>query len=281
MLIVRKRKEMEALVRGYKAENNKIGFVPTMGYLHEGHASLIRQSVANNSITICSIFVNPTQFNNPEDFRLYPKNEKGDVELLQQNKCDVLFIPGDEFVNDILDVMIDMKGADKILEGEFRPGHFKGMVNIVALLFQVVQPHKAYFGQKDFQQLCIVQMLRAQKFPKIEIIPSPTIREESGLAMSSRNARLSKEEKQNALKISQALFSIREHSKQIWSAKTLKDQAIKDFFSSEELKLEYLEIVDAQTLVPVSDLASGLPIVVCIAAFAGKVRLIDNIIINS
>jgi pantoate--beta-alanine ligase len=281
MLIVRKRKEMEALVHGHKAENKSIGYVPTMGYLHEGHASLVRQSVAGNAITICSIFVNPTQFNNPEDFLLYPKNETGDIELLEKNKCDVLFIPGDEFANDITDVTIDMKGADKILEGEFRPGHFKGMVNIVALLFQIVQPDKAYFGQKDFQQLSIVQMLRAQKFPEIEIVPSTTIREESGLAMSSRNARLSKEEQQNAFKISQALFSIREHSKRIRNAKTLKDQAIKEFFSSGELKLEYLEIVDAQTLAAVSDLHSNLPIVVCIAAFAGKVRLIDNIIINS
>ncbi len=281
MLIIRKRKDMEDLVRQYKLKNLSIGFVPTMGYLHEGHASLIRQSFNDQQITICSIFVNPTQFNNPEDFKLYPKDEKGDIKLLQDNGCDALFIPGDEFVNDILDVSIDMKGLDKILEGEFRPGHFKGMVNIVSLLFQIVQPDKAYFGQKDFQQLCIVRMLAAQKFPKVEIVAAPIVRETEGLAMSSRNARLSKEEKQNAGKISQALFSIQKRSKQIHTAKVLKEQAIKDFFSSEDLKLEYLEIVDAQTLVPVSELFSGLSAVVCVAAFSGKVRLIDNIVINS
>ena len=272
---------MEALVRGYKAENKSIGFVPTMGYLHEGHASLIRQSAENNSITICSIFVNPTQFNNPEDFRLYPKNEKGDVELLQTNNCDVLFIPEDDFVNDILDVNIDMKGIDKILEGEFRPGHFKGMVNIVSLLFQIVAPDKAYFGQKDFQQLRIVQMLAAQKFPKIKIIPVSIVRETNGLAMSSRNARLSPEEKQKALNISQALFFIRDQAQRTRDTKILKTEALKHFFSSGDLKLEYLEIVDEQTLVPVSELQLKGSVVVCVAAFAGKVRLIDNIIINS
>ena len=272
---------MEALVGLYKKENKIIGFVPTMGYLHEGHASLIRESVKNNDITICSIFVNPTQFNNPEDFRLYPKDEESDIALLKKNACDVLFIPGAEFVADIVDVSIDMKGVDKVLEGEFRPGHFKGMVNIVSLLFQVVAPGKAYFGQKDFQQLCIVQMLATQKFPGIEIIAAPIIREDSGLAMSSRNARLSSEEKQNALKISQALFSIQKQSALLRNTKTLKTQALKDFFSSGDLKLEYLEIVDTQTLVPVSELLPKVSVVVCIAAFAGKVRLIDNIIINS
>ena len=272
---------MEDLVRQFKLKNLSIGFVPTMGYLHEGHASLIRQSLSDYQFTICSIFVNPTQFNNPEDFKLYPKDEKRDIQLLQNNGCDALFIPGDEFVNDILDVSIDMKGLDKILEGEFRPGHFKGMVNIVSLLFQVVQPDKAYFGQKDFQQLCIVQMLAAQKFPAIKIVSAPIVREPDGLAMSSRNARLSKEEKQNALKISQALFSIQQHSQNIHDSKTLKEQAIKEFFTSEELRLEYLEIVDVQTLAPVPKLFPGNTAVVCIAAFAGKVRLIDNIIINS
>lgn len=272
---------MEALVRLYKSGNKSIGFVPTMGYLHDGHASLIRQSLENNSITICSIFVNPTQFNNPEDFRLYPKNEKGDVVLLQKNACDVLFIPEEDFVKEILDVNIDMKGIDKVLEGEFRPGHFKGMVNIVSLLFQIVAPDRAYFGQKDFQQLRIVQMLVAQKFSEIEIVPAPIVREASGLAMSSRNVRLSPEEKHKALKIAQALFFIREQSWQVSDVKVLKEQALKEFFNAGDVKIEYLEIIDAQTFTPVSKLSPKLSIIVCVAAFVGKVRLIDNVSINS
>jgi len=192
-----------------------------------------------------------------------------------------LFIPGDELVEDILEINIDLQGADKILEGEFRPGHFKGMVNIVSLLFQIVQPDRAYFGQKDFQQLFIVRMLAAQKFPKTKIISSPIVREATGLAMSSRNSRLSQEEKQSALNISKALYFIQELAKLISQTKILKEQAIKEFFNSGDLKLEYLEIVDSQTLAPVSELGPNLSIVVCIAAFAGKVRLIDNIIINS
>ncbi|MCX6182868.1 MAG: pantoate--beta-alanine ligase [Bacteroidetes bacterium] len=281
MLVVRKRKEMEALVRLYKEEKKSTGFVPTMGYLHEGHASLVRESVKNNDVTVCSIFVNPTQFNNPEDFRLYPKDEKGDISLLMKNGCDVLFLPEDDFVNEIVDVDIDLNGIDKVLEGEFRPGHFKGMVNIVSLLFQVLSPDKAYFGQKDFQQLCIVQLLAAQKFTSIEIIPSPIVREQSGLAMSSRNARLSEEEMQSALNISKALFSIRDAILNNRDSASLKKKAIKDFFSAGDLKLEYLEIVDAQTLQPVLEVPKARPVVVCVAAFAGKVRLIDNIIINS
>lgn len=272
---------MEALIEAYRNEGKSIGFVPTMGYLHDGHASLVRESVKNNDITICSIFVNPTQFNNPEDFRLYPKDEKGDIALLEKNDCDVLFIPADDFVNDIVNVDLELKGVDRVLEGEFRPGHFKGMVNIVSLLFQVVPANRAYFGQKDFQQLAIVQMLAAQKFPEIEIVPSPTVRETSGLAMSSRNARLSDSEKQNALKISQALFSIRDKAQAIRDTQMLKQEAIKDFFSSRDLQLEYLEIVDAQTLEVISELKKGVPAVVCVAAFSGKVRLIDNVIISS
>jgi pantoate--beta-alanine ligase len=252
-----------------------------MGYLHDGHASLLRQASLENDIAICSIFVNPTQFNNPEDFLLYPKDEVNDVLLLEKNGCSVLFAPEDDFVNEITEVSIDLKGADKVLEGEFRPGHFRGMVNIVSLLFQIVRPSKAYFGQKDFQQLFIVQKLAVQNFPEIEIVASATVREKSGLAMSSRNARLSAVQREQATKIAKALYLAKSRAKEKGSVAALKAELRREFFSTDELRLEYLEVVDAQTLLPIADFSFPSPSVVCVAAYAGKVRLIDNMSINS
>jgi len=281
MRIVRKRNEMEALVAQYKLAHKSVGFVPTMGYLHEGHASLLRQSALENDVTVCSIFVNPTQFNNPEDFLLYPKDEVNDVLLLKKNGCLVLFAPEDDFVNEIVEVSLDLKGVDKVLEGEFRPGHFRGMVNIVSLLFQIVRPNKAYFGQKDFQQLFIVQKLVAQNFPEIGIVASPTIREESGLAMSSRNARLSAVQREQATKIAKALHLAKSLAKEKRSVSAIKEELRFKFFNNDDLRLEYLEIVDAQTLLPLTDFSFPSRSVVCVAAYAGKVRLIDNMSINS
>jgi len=272
---------MEALVAQYKLAHKSVGFVPTMGYLHEGHASLLRQSALENDVTVCSIFVNPTQFNNPEDFLLYPKDEVNDVLLLKKNGCLVLFAPEDDFVNEIVEVSLDLKGVDKVLEGEFRPGHFRGMVNIVSLLFQIVRPNKAYFGQKDFQQLFIVQKLVAQNFPEIGIVASPTIREESGLAMSSRNARLSAVQREQATKIAKALHLAKSLAKEKRSVSAIKEELRFKFFNNDDLRLEYLEIVDAQTLLPLTDFSFPSRSVVCVAAYAGKVRLIDNMSINS
>ena len=270
---------MESIVKSILSKNQTIGFVPTMGYLHSGHLSLLDFAQKNNNFSVCSIFVNPTQFNNPEDFKLYPRDEKRDFELLETKGCDFVFAPGDELVNDIVDIALDLGGVENLMEGKFRPGHFKGVVNIVHLLFSIVQPTKAYFGEKDFQQLAIVKMLAKKYFQQLTIVPCATLREPSGLAMSSRNARLSAEEKEKALAISKALFFLKEEAKTNKIVSELKEKATKLFFRDGALQLEYLEISDTETLQPVQEISTQ-KVVVCIAAFCGKVRLIDNIIIN-
>jgi len=279
MQIVRTKQEMESLVQNLLLKQKSIGFVPTMGYLHEGHLSLISAAKKENNVVICSIFVNPTQFNNPEDYKLYPRNEERDFKMLEENTCDIVFAPGPELVGDIKQVSLNLNGIDTVMEGKFRPGHFQGVINIVSLFFQIVKPTSAYFGQKDFQQLAIVQQLAKANFPSLNIVPIPTKREENGLAMSSRNARLSEEEKIKALQISAALFFIKEASKDIKDCSVLKKTAIEKFFSNGDLELEYLEISNAETLETLVHL-SKVKAVVCIAAFCGKVRLIDNIVIN-
>lgn len=279
MQVIRSKYEMEALVNNIVLEGKTIGFVPTMGYLHEGHLSLIEAAKKDNDVVICSIFVNPTQFNNPEDYQLYPRNEERDFKMLEGAFCDCVFAPGVELVKDIVDVPLQFNGIDEVMEGKFRPGHFKGVVNIVSLLFQIAQPTRAYFGQKDFQQLAIIQQLAKSNFPKLTIVPIPTLREKSGLAMSSRNARLSEDEKVKALQISAALFFMKEKASEIINCSDLKKLAMEQFFSTSDLELEYLEISDAETLKPLSQINQHKA-VICIAAFCGKVRLIDNIIIN-
>jgi len=278
MQVVRTKNEMESIVKSMLSKNETIGFVPTMGCLHIGHLSLLRAAQKNNDISVCSIFVNPTQFNNMEDYMLYPRNEKNDFQLLETNGCDIVFAPEADLVNDIEEITLDLRGVDNLMEGKFRPGHFKGVLNIVALLFKIVQPSAAYFGEKDFQQLAIVKMLVKAHFPSIHIVPCSTLREESGLAMSSRNARLSEEEKQKALAISKALFYIRDAAKSTKGTKELKEKAIDLYFKNGELQLEYLEISDVDSLLPLDNIEQKA--VVCIAAFCGKVRLIDNIVIN-
>jgi pantoate--beta-alanine ligase len=278
MQVIRNRQEMESIVKSMLLKGNTIGFVPTMGYLHNGHLSLIEEAKAANDFCVCSIFVNPTQFNNIEDFNLYPRNEKHDFELLETKDCDFVFAPNAELVKDIEVVNLDLQGVENLMEGKFRPGHFTGVVNIVALLFKIVQPTVAYFGEKDFQQLAIVKMLANKHFPKLKIKPCPTLREASGLAMSSRNVRLSEDEKQKALAISKALFFIKDEAIKAKKVAELKEKAIQRFFENSDLQLEYLEISDAESLLPLEIIDKKA--VVCIAAFCGKVRLIDNIIIN-
>ncbi len=278
MQVVRTKNEMEIVVKSMLSKNQTIGFVPTMGCLHSGHLSLLKAAQKNNDISVCSIFVNPTQFNNIEDYMLYPRNEKNDLQLLETNGCDIVFAPEADLVNAIEEITLDLLGVDSLMEGKFRPGHFKGVVNIVALLFKIVQPSAAYFGEKDFQQLAIVKMLAKAHFPSVHIALCSTLREESGLAMSSRNARLSAEEKQEALAISKALFYIKDAAKSTKGTKELKEKAIDLYFKNGELQLEYLEISDVDSLLPLDTIEHTA--VVCIAAFCGKVRLIDNIVIN-
>ena len=253
-----------------------LGFVPTMGALHDGHIKLIKTAKDYSDKVICSIFVNPTQFNNPSDLERYPRTLESDKKLLEQNGCDYLFVPT---VNEIypngVDVsyLIDFEGLDLIMEGEFRPGHFKGVAMVVERLFAMVNPDIAFFGRKDFQQVAIIkQMVRVRKL-KLKIHVVETLRNQYGLALSSRNALLSEQEKNDALIVFKTLLMVREWSKTVTKTEILKLKLI-DFFNSGKLKLEYLEIVDDLTLKPIDTIQKNCTC--CIAAFCGNVRLIDN-----
>lgn len=255
-----------------------IGFVPTMGALHAGHMALIEQAKKVCDIVVASVFVNPTQFNNPDDLLKYPRTPEKDAELLECHGCDVAFFPNVEAVYPAgyETPKLDLKGLDTVMEGAFRPGHFDGVVQVVNRLFELVQPTKAFFGLKDFQQVAVIRFMTKAFNWNIEIVPCPTLRETSGLAMSSRNMRLTDEQKEDALIIFKTMSLCAESVNEL-SPKELKSKAL-HFFETGKLKLEYLEIVDPTTLVSLDNhWVSGA--VVCIAAYAGEVRLIDNLIL--
>ncbi len=258
--------------------SKSIGFVPTMGALHDGHLQLIQRASEENDIVVVSIFVNPTQFNNKEDLLHYPRTIEKDLDLLNENCTNFLvFLPETVEVYPSNDnfTPIDLGHLDEVLEGKFRPGHFKGVVHVVHNLFELVTPKKAYFGQKDFQQLAIIRhMAKEYGFP-IEIVACDTLRESSGLAMSSRNMRLSEEQKVEALIIWETLNFVKANKSNL-NPKDLKIRAI-NFFKKSRLKLEYLEIVNAENLYEAKNWSE--PTVCCIAAYCGEVRLIDNLLL--
>jgi len=281
MKIIRSIKELHAVIESLKNTQKTLGFVPTMGALHDGHKSLVEQSVAENDFTIVSIFVNPTQFNNPSDLEKYPRNLEKDVDLLQKVGCDYIFAPEskDIYQEDELNnrFEFDFGGLDSVMEGRFRPGHFNGVVQIVSKLFQLVKPDKAYFGEKDFQQLSIIHRMVDIMKMDVQIVDCQIIREESGLAMSSRNERLSPEQRKNAVQISKVLFESRNF------VPRLKPSEIVNWVTEQinkvpGLDVEYYEIVDVKSLQTVNSWEK--PTVGCIAVFCGEVRLIDNIRYN-
>ena len=281
MKIIRSIKELHAVIESLKNTQKTLGFVPTMGALHDGHKSLVEQSVAENDFTIVSIFVNPTQFNNPSDLEKYPRYLEKDVDLLQKVGCDYIFAPEskDIYQEDELNnrFEFDFGGLDSVMEGRFRPGHFNGVVQIVSKLFQLVKPDKAYFGEKDFQQLSIIHRMVDVMNIDVQIIDCQIIREESGLAMSSRNERLSPEQRKNAVQISKVLFESRNF------VPRLKPSEIVNWVTEQinkvpGLDVEYYEIVDVKSLQTVNSWEK--PTVGCIAVFCGEVRLIDNIRYN-
>jgi pantoate--beta-alanine ligase len=268
---------LRAFIEAKKLKGNTIGLVPTMGALHNGHISLIGQSKAQTDITISSIFVNPTQFNNKEDLLKYPRTIETDIIKLAQADCDVLFHPAaDEmYPNGQSTQNYNWGAVTHSLEGAFRPGHFDGVITIVKRLFDIVTPDKAFFGQKDFQQCAVIrQMVKEFNMP-LEIIVADTLREEDGLAMSSRNTRLTTEERVQALLVSKALFYMQKHAKQL-RVPDLISAAKQILNEGHLLKVEYLEIVDAQTLEPATILNPFGKYVALIALWCGNVRLIDN-----
>ncbi len=260
-----------------------IGFVPTMGALHQGHISLIQESKHHNSITVCSIFVNPAQFNDPKDFEKYPITIERDIEMLEMADCDVLFLPS---VSEIYPEgfseakQYDLGFLETVLEGKYRPGHFQGVCRVVERLLEIVVPNNLYLGQKDYQQCMVIAHLvkLMDQQSNIQINICPTLREASGLAMSSRNMRLSEKEKNIALTIFQSLELIKNKLAQ-GDINELKREAI-IMLEQKGFRIDYVEIADANTLTPITEWDGKQKLVALIAVYLNEVRLIDNMILN-
>lgn len=271
--------DIEKYLSASRLQGRTIGLVPTMGALHQGHVSLIETAVTDVDIVVCSIFVNPTQFTDKKDLENYPRTVEQDIEKLVASGCDVLFLPSVDEMYPPADEnwCIDLGNLELILEGEFRPGHYQGVTQIVKKLFDVVKPDTAFFGQKDFQQVKVINRMVEKLEMPVKIIMCPIKREENGLAMSSRNVRLSEMEKKQALALSQALikakgdFGLRKVSE-------LRDDAERFLRNSDGIDFEYFEILDAGNLGPVSQETEN--VVALVAAKVGETRLIDNIILK-
>ena len=277
MKVIHTIEDLQAGLSVLKAQGKKVGLVPTMGALHAGHASLVKRSVNENDVTVVSVFVNPTQFNDKNDLVKYPRTLEADCKLLEDCGATLVFAPSVEEMYPEPDTrQFGYAPLDTVMEGAFRPGHFNGVCQIVSKLFDAVKPHRAYFGEKDFQQLAIIrEMVRQMKFD-LEIVGCPIVREEDGLALSSRNARLSSDERENALNISQTLFKSRTFAATHSVSETQK--MVEDAIAAAPgLRLEYFEIVDGNTLQKIGDWNETSYAVGCITVFCGEVRLIDNI----
>ena len=277
MKVVHTIKDLQAELTALRAQGKKVGLVPTMGALHAGHASLVKRSVSENGVTVVSVFVNPTQFNDKNDLEKYPRTLDADCELLEKVGAAFVFAPSVEEIYPEPDTrQFSYAPLDTVMEGRFRPGHFNGVCQIVSKLFLIVEPTRAYFGEKDFQQLAIIREM-VRKYPfNLEIVGCPIVREADGLALSSRNARLSDEQRIQALQISKTLFASVEYAQThtLAETKAFVESAIS---TAEGLRLEYFEIVDGNSLQTVCDWKDGSYIVGCITVFCGEVRLIDNI----
>ena len=278
MKIISSIDELRHEIDTVKAKGLSIGFVPTMGALHAGHISLLTKAVSENKFVVASVFVNPTQFNNPNDLEKYPRDIERDANMLESAGCDLIFAPSasemysENEINNTFD--FDFGGLDAVMEGEFRPGHFNGVVQIVSKLFLLVQPTKAYFGEKDFQQLAIIHRMVDVLKMNVEIVDCPIVREVSGLAMSSRNERLTTEQRIKAAEINKVLINSRNFVSEK-APENLKTCVINQLNRVDYLEVEYFDIVDATTLQSIDSWTSNA--VGCIAVFCGEVRLIDNI----
>ena len=256
-----------------------IGFVPTMGALHNGHLALLRQAKKQSSVVVCSIFVNPTQFDSKEDFNRYPDTLSDDITKLGKINCDVLYVPAvaDLYAINEKAKHFNFNGLDNVMEAKFRKGHFDGVATIIEKFFNIIKPHKTYFGQKDLQQLLVVKSLTKQLNLPIEIVSVPTIREENGLAMSSRNKLLNAKQKLVASMLYESLAFCKAN-KDTLKIRELKTHLEKQFSEQLGVDLEYLEFVDANNLHPITVFKENDNNAVCIGAYVGGVRLIDNII---
>lgn len=283
MILFKRSSELRQYLDEQRKSGKKTGFVPTMGALHDGHISLLNASKQENDLSAVSIFVNPTQFNDPKDFEKYPITIEKDISLLEAAGCDILFLPSVEEIypaGQMLKKKYELGYLEGLLEGKFRPGHFQGVCQVVHRLLEIVLPDNLYMGQKDYQQCMVVKKLLELTGldQTIALKISPTLREQSGLAMSSRNMRLSETERSGAVAIYKTLNLIRTT---ITPGDTgpLKQQAINDL-TMQGFRVDYVEIADAGTLEPVSNWDGKLALVALVAAFLGEVRLIDNLLLN-
>ncbi|MDI3523773.1 MULTISPECIES: pantoate--beta-alanine ligase [unclassified Kosmotoga] len=284
MRVIESPKEMQKIAIDIEREEKSHGFVPTMGYLHEGHLSLVRQARMDNDVVTVSIFVNPTQFGPNEDYDRYPRDEERDLSLLRDLDVDYVFIPKvEDMYPENYSTYVIVEDLTDVLCGARRPGHFKGVATIVAKLFNIVRPTKAYFGQKDAQQFRVLKrMARDLNFP-MELVEMPIVREKDGLAMSSRNVYLSPEERQEALLIHQALLAGRKLIEAgEFDPEKVKSEMLAILSKGQRIKSDYVEIVDEETLYPIENLedTTNGKVILAIAAFVGKARLIDNEIVN-
>lgn len=272
--------DLKEFLQSHRQLQRSIGFVPTMGALHAGHLSLIEKARSENDICVCSIFVNPIQFNNPEDLKKYPVQTDKDLDMLADQGCDVVFCPDkNEMYPEAVHNTYDFGQLDKVMEGAFRPGHFNGVAIVVKRLFDIVEPDTAYFGEKDFQQLQIIRSLVIQEKLPVTIVPCPIVRAADGLALSSRNALLPPEHRRIAPQIATLMQECALLAGEL-SVEGLKAYARQKIDARPEFVLDYFEIAAEETLQPIDTWADAKKIRAFIAVYLGKVRLIDNIQIN-
>lgn len=278
MKIIRTVKELKEAVSALKSEGKSVGLVPTMGALHDGHISLVERARTGNDAVVVSVFVNPTQFNNPDDLRTYPRTEDADCHRLEKAGVDIAFIPSVEEMYPEPDTRVfDLGPVAAVMEGAMRPGHFNGVAQVVSRLFAMVNPDRAYFGEKDFQQIAVIRrMVELEKFP-IEIVACPIKRESDGLALSSRNVRLSAHQREVAPNIHRVMEESLAYKTSGTSLKDVKRRVIDEINAYPEMEVEYYEIVNAADMQPVAEWSDCDEAVGCITVYLGDVRLIDNI----
>ncbi len=277
MRIVKTIPELKSFISECKGEGKTIGLVPTMGALHNGHLSLVERARKDNDIVVVSVFVNPTQFNNKEDLRTYPRTEKRDCELLESAGCDVAFIPSVEEIYPEPDTRVfDLGKVAEVMEGKHRPGHFNGVAQIVSKLFAIVEPYRAYFGEKDFQQIAVIRRMVELEGFDLEVVACPIVREADGLALSSRNVRLTEEQRAVAPNIAKTLMESLNFAKSHTVADTVKF-VVDKINSYPDLEVEYYEIVNGHDMQAIGDWGDSDYVVGCVTVYCGDVRLIDNI----